>query len=150
MAGSSHGVGESISKIAKSVENIPVQFSKSKSSTEYMFCRAGKIVSSNKKNRRRTFHSGGRTFHSEIDGCLAERTNRVDRGMESLTEEWKVSLRFFHIPGPLTFQPYRCIFSICGASTYHRSCLALLYVAIRSQSWHLWMPPVQTSFMDSP
>ena len=43
------------------------------------------------------------------------------RKRKSSIEEWKVSLRFFHIPGPLTFQPYRCIFSICGASTYHKS-----------------------------
>ena len=63
----------------------------------------------------------------------AQRGQTVDRGMESLTEEWKVSLRFFHIPGPLTFQPYRCIFSICGASTNHKTSTDC--------RCYLWMPP---------
>ena len=62
--------------------------------------------------RRVTFFSSTDTFSLALDPWL--------------------SLRFFQIPGPLSFQPYRYIFSICGASTYHKSSSKIAFTFTRA------------------
>ena len=102
-----------------------------------VFCRAGKWVSRNGKNRRRTFLSEREIFifrdrtvfkteRSEVLEVQIEEKENFDRGKESKPE-------IFFIPGSLTFQPYRCIFSICGASTNHKTS--------SDSRCYLWMPP---------
>ena len=54
------------------------------------------------------------------------RNGKFDRGMESKPD-------IFFIPGPFTFQPYRYIFSICGASTNHKTS--------SNSRCYLWMSP---------
>ena len=72
-----------------------------------------------------------KTKRSEVLEVQIEEKENFDRGKESKPE-------IFFIPGSLTFQPYRCIFSICWASTHHRSSLPCHALITR------------TSFMDAP
>ena len=78
------------------------------------------------RSRKRKILSRKRNFAFEFFHLRA--TSFQPLGTIIPRQAWKVSLRFFHIPGPLTFQPYRFIFSICGASTYHRSSMPCHYM----------------------